>query len=162
MAFVVEDGTGYSNANSLASVEFADNYHAERGNVQWAALELARKQQLLILATDYASGVYSSAFAGVPAKTGQALPFPRIVSFKNVGNPVGVQQAISELALVAHTTPLTPNVSRGKKRVKIGPLEVEYDGNAPTQTFFVSASLKLAPFLKAGAGNGRVARLIRA
>jgi hypothetical protein len=162
MPFVAEDGTGYANANSLSSVEFADNYHAERGNAAWAAFDLERKQQLLIKATDYVTGVYNVAFEGRRAVAGQGLPFPRIVNYANVGNPIGVQQAISELALVAHTTPLSANISRGKKRVKIGPLEVEYDGNSPTQTMFVSASLRLAPFLKAGSTNGFNIRLTRA
>lgn len=160
MAFVAEDGTGLPNANSLTSVAFADAYHAERGNAAWAAINNTRKQQLLIIATDYVVGIYGMAFIGARAVTGQALPFPRIVNYVNVGNPDGVQQAIAELALVANTASLSPNISRGKKRVKIGPLEVEYDGNSPSQTRFVSASLKLAPFLKATA-SGNMARLQR-
>jgi hypothetical protein len=65
------------------------------------------------------------------------------------------------LALIAETTPLTPNITRGKKRVKVGPIEVEYDGNAPTGTMFVSASLKLSPWLKSGAMNTNQVRLTR-
>ena len=160
MPFIVETGVGYNNSNSLASVEFADEYHAERGNAAWADIELARKQQLLIKATDYATGKYGSAFDGRKAIAGQALPFPRIVNYTNVGNPIGVQQAIAELALIANTTPLSPNVARGKKRVKVGPIDVEYDGNSSTQTEFVTASLKLAPFLKSTAG-GMTRRLVR-
>lgn len=161
MAFIVEDGTGFANSNSLASVEFADAYHAERGNAAWAAFSEPRKQQLLIIATDYVVDLYGQAFDGSRAVSGQALPFPRIVNYVNVGNPIGVQRAVVELALVANSGPLTTNATRGKKRVKIGPLEVEYDGNAPTQTQFVTASLKLAPFLKPGATNGRQVRLTR-
>lgn len=158
MAFIVEDGTGYNNSNSLSSVEFADTYHAERGNAAWAALTIDRKQQLLIKATDYVIGKYNAAFDGRKAVAGQALSFPRIINYVNVGIPNGVKAAIAELALVASTTLLSPNITRGKKRVKVGPLEVEYDGNSATQTEFVTASLKLTPFLKS---IGNTARLVR-
>lgn len=160
MPFVPEDGTGLANANSLTTVEFADTYHAERGNDAWGPLTVPVKQQLLIKATDYVAGKYAMVFAGTKAFAGQALPFPRIIGYDNVGNPVGVQQAVAELALVANTASLSPNISRGKKRVKVGPIEVEYDGNSPSQTQFVTAVLKLAPWLKA-ASHGHMARLIR-
>lgn len=158
--FIVEDGTGFSNSNALASVEFVDNYHAERGNVAWANLELEKKQQLIIKATDYFVGIYAAVLLGVPLFSNQALPYPRTVNRVNVGNPVGIQQAIAELALVANTMSLTPSLTRGKKSVKVGPISVEYDGNGMAQAKFVAASLKVAPFLKSTA-NGMTARLIR-
>lgn len=165
MAFIPEDGTGYNNSNSLATVEFADSHHSERGNAAWAAIQLERKRELLITATDYVVDIYGLAFDGVPIFTNQALPFPRYVTrastLVNVGNPLGVRKAIAELALIANTTPLLTNISRTKKRVKVGPLEVEYDGNSATQTQFVSASLKLAPWLKSSLAGGRTARLVR-
>lgn len=161
MAFIPEDGTGYSNSNSLATVEFADSHHSERGNAAWAAIQLERKRELLIIATDYVADIYGLAFDGLPVFGNQALSFPRIINRVNVGNPLGVQKAIVELALIANTTPLLTNISRTKKRVKIGPLEVEYDGNSATQTQFVSASLKLAPWLKSSVAGGHTARLVR-
>lgn len=160
MPFIVEDGTGFSNSNALASVEFVDNYHAERGNDAWANLELAKKQQLIVKATDYFAGKYGAALAGVPVFGNQSLPYPRTVNRVNVGNPIGIQQTIAELALVANTMSLTPTITRGKKSVKVGPISVEYDGNGTAQAKFVAASLKVAPFLKSTA-NGMTARLIR-
>lgn len=161
MPFVAEDGTGFADANSLTSVAFADTYHAERGNDAWAALSTERKQRNLIVATDYVVGTYETAFLGYRAYSNQGVSFPRIIAYEKVGNPSTVQQATADLALVAETTPLTPNVTRGKKRVKVGPIEVEYDGNAPTSTMFVNASLKLSPYLKSGSLNSNQVRLIR-
>lgn len=169
MAFIPEDGTGYNNSNSLASVEFSDNHHSERGNAAWAAIQLERKRELLITATDYVVDIYDEALKGHKLYKNQALPFPRLIPHEtygygaatNVGNPLGVQKAIAELALIANATPLLTNISRTKKRVKVGPLEVEYDGNSATQTQFVSASLKLAPWLKSSLAGGRTARLVR-
>ncbi len=161
MALIVEDGTGVTGAESLASVAFADAYHAARGNAGWASVASTEvKEQLLRKATDYAIAVYYGNWNGVEVATGQALPFPRYVNTINIGNPLGVQQAIAELALIAKSTPLMPNVTRGKKRVKVGPLEVEYDGSAATATKFVAASLRFAPFL-GGAVSSAMVKLVR-
>lgn len=158
MALIVEDGTGKPDAESLASVEFADIYHANRGNTVWATLDTAIKEQLLRKATDYAVTLYATVWGSLPMFAGQALPFPRVQWGAIV--PPTIQQAIAELALTARSTPLMPNVTRGKKRVKVGSLEVEYDGNAATSTQFVAATLRFAPFLSALTG-GPFARLVR-
>lgn len=144
---IVEDGTGVANAESLASVAFCDTYHADRGNAAWGAFTLQVKEQQLRKATDYAVAVYNNAWSGLPVASGQSLPFPRIVDSLNVGVPLSIKQAIAELALIAKTTPLMPNVTRGKKRVKIGPIDIEYDGSAPTSVKFISASLRFGPWL---------------
>lgn len=162
MALIVEDGTGIANAESLASVAFADTYHAARGNAGWAAIaEVEVKEQLLRKATDYAISVYAGKWAGVTVSPTQSLPFPRIVNGTDIGLPLAIQQAVCELALTAKTSPLMPNISRGKKRVKVGPIEVEYDGNSAVATSFVSASLRFGPFLSGLASNGAMARLVR-
>lgn len=161
MALIVEDGTGVIGAESLASVQFADTYHAARGNAGWASVASTEvKEQLLRKATDYAVAMYAGAWNGTPVKADQAMPFPRYIAGANVGLPLSIQQAIAELALIAKTTPLMPNVTRGKKRVKVGPLEVEYDGNAATSTKFVAASLRFGPWLS-GVATGAMVKLIR-
>lgn len=161
MALIVEDGTGVTGAESLASVEFADAYHAARGNAGWASVASTEiKEQLLRKATDYIVNVYASAWAGNPVKSNQAMPFPRYVAGSNIGLPLSIQQATAELALIVKTTPLMPSITRGKKRVKVGPLEVEYDGNAANATKFVAASLRIAPFLS-GMATGAMVKLVR-
>lgn len=161
MALIVEDGTGVANAESLASVEFADAYHEARGNAGWASVASTEiKEQLLRKATDCIVAMYASAWAGVPVKADQAMPFPRYVAGRNIGLPLSIQQATAELALIGKTTPLMPSITRGKKKVKVGPLEVEYDGTSATATKFVAASLRIAPFLS-GLASGAMAKLIR-
>lgn len=161
MALIVEDGTGVANAESLASVAFADTYHANRGNIVWADIaDVATKEQLLRKATDYAVAKYAGLWAGVPVSEAQFLPFPRTVNGTNIGLPVSIQQAIAELALSAKTSPLMPNIVRGKKKVKVGPIEVEYDGNSAVATTFVAASLRFAPFLS-GVASGAMVKLVR-
>jgi hypothetical protein len=157
MALIVEDGTGVAGAESLATVAFADAYHAARGNTAWATIDLTVKEQLMRKATDYAAVMYGPSMAGVSVFVNQPLPFPRNL-WPTV--PVVIQQAIVELALIARTTPLLPNITRGKKMVKVGPLEVQYDGNSATSTNFVAASLRFAPFLST-LSAGPFAKLVR-
>lgn len=160
--FIVETGVGIANANSLCSVAFADTYHSDRGVAVWATFGLERKQANLIKATDYFVGIYANALIGGLVDSAQALPFPRTINYINVGNPIRIQEAIAELALVADSMSLYPaNNVRTKKRVKIGSLEVEYDGNSPQAPKFVAAMLKLVTWLKTGSLNTSMARLQR-
>lgn len=154
--FIVEDGTIVTDANSLVSVEFADAYHAERQNNSWATHSPERKEALLIRATDYLTGVYANALIGVPMSSAQLLPFPRYINYTNVGVPTTIKATVAELALIAGSQSLVPTISRGKKRVKVGPLEVEYDGNSPSAPRFTAAMLKLIPYLKGTAFAGTV------
>lgn len=158
MVLVVEDGTGFANADSLCSVAFADAYHADRGNVVWATLDIAVKEQLLRKATDYVKYTYNGQWLGLPVYVQQALPFPRV----GFGVPVSIVEAVAELALIAKSTPLIPNITRGKKSVKVGPIQVTYDGSAATSTMFVSASLRFSPYLvNSGMAGFSTARLVR-
>lgn len=161
MALVVEDGTGLPNAESLVSVAEADAYQASRGFPLWATLTLERKEILLRRACDYLNSVYYGAFSGSRLKVDQAFHFPAIVNGQLVLTPIPVKASICELALIAETQDLQPNIKRGKKKVKLGPLEVEYDGNSPMQTIFVSASMKLKPFLNGVVASSNHVKLIR-
>ncbi len=75
MAFIVEDGTGRSDATSLASVEFADAYFA--GNPfanAWGAADTARKQWALMAAS---TDLMTLNLEGWPVSVNQALMVPR-------------------------------------------------------------------------------------
>lgn len=158
---IVEDGTGVPNADSLASVEFADNYHNNRGNLTWQVITEPRKEQLLRVATDYIKYIFGPSLIGYKATSTQSLPFPRVISFVNIGNPISVQEATAELALIANTNSLIPTeTTRRKKLVKVGPITVEYDGNSFTGPSFVAAISRLSEFLGASA-SGMTTRLVR-
>jgi hypothetical protein len=165
VAFIVEDGTGIANANSLASVEEFDAFHGERGNAAAVALSVETKRQLLIKATDYLVR-YRNSWVGLPTYLGQGLDWPRTVAVNyaltHLGVPKGVKQCVIELAAIARTAALVPVGTRGKKRVKIGPLDVEYDPAQPTANNFIVASRWLEPYLQRGMfSNGMNVRLVR-
>lgn len=168
MALIVEDGTGLANAESFASVAEADAYHAKRGNAAWAALTEQVKEQLLIKATDYVENTFAASWTGVSLGLTQALSWPRryapIAGYVNTfysGVPKALKEATIELALIANSTPLMPTTTeRGKKRVKLGSMEVEYDGEAPTAPNFIIATGKLKALLGV-VGSGPMVRLLR-
>jgi hypothetical protein len=123
---------------SPISVAGADSYHALRGNVAWAALTLDVKEQLLRKAGDYLKDVYGGVWSAT------------VIAMLTV--PTAMAQAAAELALIGKTTPLVPNMTRGKKKVKIGPLEVEYDPVATTANLFIIATRKLTAVLSRTSG----------
>ncbi len=186
MAFVVEDGTGLTNANAYIAVAFADAYFADRGIEAWSDIDdSAIKQQAIVRATDYLDLRYRDAFKGDPATDAQALLWPRVAErascvlpgFYSVGSadssfptaqvPVAVQKACAEYALRALTTTLAPDPVMDETgrpvastSEKVGPIEekIEYvKVTAPSQFVpYPAADNLLRPVLKPT--SGRVVR----
>lgn len=133
MAFVVEDGTIVPHANSYATLEAANSFHADRGNTGWTGSEDAKKAAL-IKATDYIEQVYGERFIGELVSEDQSLSWPRVTSrFDFDIIPEKLILAVCDLALEALSgRPLIANVETGIKRKKVGPIEKEYlDGGVP-------------------------------
>jgi hypothetical protein len=163
---IVEDGTGLANANSYVSLADADDYHLIRGNTVWGTLGNERKTQLLILAADYITYMFGPHFIGKKAVSTQALAWPRIsitnMDLYGLGVPREVAEANAELALIQNTVPLMPSsTSPRKKKVKVGPIEVEYDANGVTGPKFVAATSRLATYLDTIASSGIHAKVVR-
>lgn len=159
MTLEVEDGTGKANAESYISVADADTYHAGRGNTSWTGLTEPQKEQRLRIATDYMVEVYRTRWAGLRVSTAQALDWPRYdVPRRDAGGfpdyyphdqvPDAVKRACAELA--ARATPgtsLAADVAPLATRVKVGPIEKEYDAAARQTTWYRAVDGLLAPFL---------------
>lgn len=164
---IVEDGTGLPNAESYVSVAEADDYHSKRGNELWATLTLDKKEQLLRIASDYITYIYGNIFIGKRAVSGQALAWPRIsitdYTLYSLGVPRQIREATAELALVANSTSLMPNTASpaAKKRVKVGPIEVEYVTSAYTGPRFLAATSRLAEFVDQITSSGIHAKVVR-
>lgn len=162
MALIVEDGTAKADAESYISVADATIYHAARGNAAWAALASDTiREQLLRKATDYMLQYYRSMWKGLRATTTQLLDWPRAnVELSDMGTyygygailannvvPLDIRTACADLALIAASGDLAPDIGQLVKREKIGPLETEYADNAPAYTIYRSVAMKLAPYV---------------
>jgi len=76
--FIVEDGTGLSNANSYASVADADQYHENNGNpTAWSGATAAVKQNALREGTRILDNWYRLRWKGRRLSRDQALLWPR-------------------------------------------------------------------------------------
>lgn len=76
VTFIVEDGTGVANANSLATVEYADQYFLDRPwGSAWADYTSDQKKQNLVGATWVLANMLD--WQGWPLDWTQPLPFPR-------------------------------------------------------------------------------------
>lgn len=154
MAFVVEDGTGVSNANSYASVAFYRAYHLDRGRDTTPDVD-AVVEDWLVKATDFVEKRFGQRWKGTRKKTvagasGQALGFPRVnvvvdgVTLLDTEVPLLLRHAVCEYALRVKTlgnlapdmpvpfdrTDASGNTIAGEsllrgRREKVGPIEEE-------------------------------------
>ena len=136
MTLIVEDGTGLANSNSFVSVAEADDYLGNVGATAWSEATLDAKEAALIRATAYLSTYFRWKGARVNGRA-QALSYPRQGVTDCEGNavpsdavPVEVKAATYQAALFELSNPfgLSPQItpSQQNKRVKVGPVEVEY------------------------------------
>lgn len=122
---VVEDGSGYDNSDSLASVEFADTFltlveststwHTSTDAVKGAALRKATME--------WFEGQFQGIWRGTISVTDQFLSMPRIGLYDDEGRsysssaiPAKIQQAIALVAndtVSSSTTILPTGVVRG-------------------------------------------------
>lgn len=163
MAIVVEDGTGKTTAESYVSVQGFKDYCAKYGYDITGILDPAI-EILLRKSTDYMVSVFRGSWEGERTVYNQALDWPRVGAYRDDYEvidphtlPYEVTAACVELAFIVNTTALLPTAAtRTKKRVKIGPLEVEYDGDGGSVSAFVQAIRRLNPLLNAGASGNSV------
>lgn len=164
MTLIVEDGTGLPEADSYASVDFADAYHAARGNTVWADYDTTEvKEPALRKATDYMVQMYRERWQGYRLLIDQALDWPRtdvvVYPFALASDivPAEVAQACVRLALlIAGGAELTPPTERVVIREKVGPLETEYAPGYPAHTVYRDIDALLQPFLSGGGSRGSV------
>jgi len=174
MALIVENGTGLATAESYASVAEADTRLANYGFTAWAALTVAAKETALRLATDFMVNSFRTRWKGYRVNTTQALDWPRYYVeredalsggyglapyYDSASVPAEVKNACIDLAYkTTQGVDLAPDIEQAQKRVKVGPIEVEYDTTGNVATIFRAVESKLRPLLKTG---GAMTRLVR-
>lgn len=157
MAFVVEDGTGISTANSYGTVDGFNSYHADRGTSPTTAPTNTKIEQALVRASDYIDQRFG--FVGVKTFSTNGLEWPRSDAFYPNGDvalmvPVEVVEACYEYALRALSGTLAPDPVYEKeggvllsKRTRVGPVETAKtfgrDGSQRTFRAYPGADSKL-------------------
>lgn len=154
--FLVEDGTGLSEATSYVEVAFSDTYLG----ATWAA-DSEAKEAALMAATEYFDLRWGRKLKGRPILSSQALELPRVGLRDNYGNPVegipnDVKKAVCLYAQEQVQGTLYPSPVSGnskeprRKRTTVGPIttEIEYEGQATLSSFlkFPRADRMVVPY----------------
>ncbi|MFY9342218.1 MAG: DnaT-like ssDNA-binding protein [Planctomycetota bacterium] len=176
-AFVVEDGSGLTSANSLVTVAFVRQYHTEQGDP--SEIKNATDKQVrdwARQATTYLGNVYGRRWRGVIAKTTQALDWPRYdvedadtgVAYLSTSLPAKLQRACAKVVLrLARGTVLQPDLSPGDGAVSassftVGPISFNdsFQGSRSTQPSFPEIERELRGLLRNAIGSSmlRIAR----
>ncbi len=165
MPLIVEDGTGYPNADSYCSVAACSAYAIGRGLTFDTADDPASEAALRV-ATSYVDNTYRLRFPGYRTnRRGQSLEWPRTNAYYTYPEPPGdtpyfvdprmlypfdlipinsippeITTAVCEAAIRAFGSPgvLQPDLDRGGlvSTLKAGSVEVKYAAGAPAQTVF--------------------------
>ena len=104
---IVEDGSNVLNANSYLSVEYADEYFALYGQLDWTG-EITDKEQALIIATRAIDLLYRDQFMSYKlVDSKNELAFPRYAFYDNLyiyhsnkDIPKSLKDATAEIALM--------------------------------------------------------------
>lgn len=141
----VETGAIVAGAESYVSASDCDTYHLNRGNTAWTGTD-AVKEAALRKAVAYLDGHYCNRFKGLKYEPlDQSLQWPRLgvmidgFMLDTDVIPQRLKDAQCELALIALSAELAPNVSAGIKREKVDVLETEYFAGAPAGTTVYTA-----------------------
>lgn len=174
MAFVVEDGTGKSNANAYATEAEVDAYILDyaRDENTWANASSVAKQGYIKEATQTLDLLWGGRFVGVKFDVNQALSFPRYGGYDRDGYtlasdivPSVVKQATAELAYkhaciggtdktVGDTSKIIPDIDGGglisEESVKVASIRTttKYEGGKREQKWYRKVELLLRPILR--------------
>ena len=140
MAFVVEDGTGLSTANSYVSLAEWTTYNTDRNNTEALAYSDAAVQGALIYATEYLDQQYD--WYSLAQSTTQALGWPRAAFYirdnKYIAGdsvPQPIKNATIELAIAHLSNALNSSDSENVVSERYGDASITYKGSSKTYSY---------------------------
>jgi hypothetical protein len=157
MAVVIIATPGDPNANSYATLAEANTYHEsvlEADAEPWNDADVDVRNRALVQATRLLDA--NIAWTGWPATSAQVLGWPRIYAYTRTGGlvasnviPNELKNATAELArrLIVNGMPDTASDTEGLKRLKAGPVELEFDGSSSDSGVIPALVLAMIAFL---------------
>lgn len=144
MAFVAEDGSGKSDANSYVSLADANTYFTDYGEpAEWTAASDSEKQVALVKGTQYLDSHYRWVSGEIGSST-QALAWPRDGAYDRHGRyiestivPEQVKQAACEAAVRDLQGEILGDLTQKVVEEEVsGAVRVRYDPNASQGTSY--------------------------
>jgi hypothetical protein len=157
MPLIPEDGTGLADADSYNSLVELNAYASSMGEATFSALGDSAKEVAARKAAVYLDGAYEGRLTGRRLSSTQARAFPRFDCEDRDGNLLpsdevhpAWKEAHCALTVKASASELAPDLKRGGavKRVKVGPIEKEFQDTASGSTLRPSISLILNRLLQ--------------
>jgi hypothetical protein len=157
VTLIVETGAGASAAESYASVADADQYHSDRGNAAWDALDTGDKERALRRSTDFMTQTFRGRWKGYRSNIAQALDWPRksviltdmainyMVPFASI--PREVKVACMELALRSLAGDLAGDLTQNIINESGAGFATTYDRYTPQYTRYRAVEMLLSPYL---------------
>lgn len=146
MAFVVQDLTGLSTANSMASVAEFDAYCLDRGIDTTGFANDTAKEVALVKGCDYLKTVYYESWSGELLVETQSTPFPRVVDTVTIF-PTDIKYANIELALKANGGDLLSDVGQRVISEQVSSIKVTYSEYSDEQTNYTAVYSLVKPYL---------------
>lgn len=135
--FVVEDGSGISDANSYVTTEYADDYIAANpfASEEWLALDDDAKEKLLVRSTGYLDSI--TLWHGHRVDDESGLRWPRWGAIDEDGFEIAndsipsiLQNAVCEFAQYLMSTDWTaPQATRGMTLLEVDSVKMEWTKN---------------------------------
>jgi len=160
MSFIVEDGSGITDANSYVTIDEFKEYWTDR-NIDYTEKTDAEVQACLINATQYIDNNYT--FIGYKNSYYQGLEFPRYNAYDRngyfvTGIPKCLKYSIYESGSISLSgTDLFSSSEDGivEKTENVGPVETtyKYKNKATGQTIYQIIDRLLRPILKCNSSN---------
>lgn len=168
-AFIVEDGTGKSNATSYVSLDEAEDYYTPDVNfaAAWTALDDEKKEAYLAWATRILD--QKTTWRGTLVSATQGLRWPRYRAMNRDGLyidadeiPEEVKAATCELVkYLQGNDPTTGPDTDNLKSLKVDVIEIAFQPKAVESTYpsIINAILQpLGSFRVGGTGFGRIVK----
>jgi hypothetical protein len=158
MIFVVEDGTGKSDATSYVALEYAeiyaDSFFSDTEYTLWSNANDETLKRLLNRASVYLDRTY--VFHGERSLATQALEFPRASLYDTLGNEItGISTVIQQATCIAASkmlsgVELSPDMDRRTIREKIDTIDITYASDSSSYKRFTELDnlLKSSGFIK--------------
>ena len=141
--YIVEDGSIVPLANSYVTLDYADEYCANKGYKTWLELDDSQKKISLIRGTEFVNNFFD--WKGIRKSQNQSLAFPRVEIIDNDGYMVcGIPENLKKACIEASylitvnnsdTLFSTKDENGQIKSQKVDTLEVEYFASAKTKDF---------------------------
>lgn len=163
MTLIVEDGSGVTNANTYASVNTVDEYHAALGQDTWTGTDAA-KEAAILRAMRF---IENQQYIGIKEDEYNPLEWPRWDAWDRNGYliqndviPQNIINALCEAALVELVSPnaLRATLVRGNaiKRQKVDVIETEYFNSASSRNAYDAITMELGGYTTGNfIGGGR-------